>query len=67
MHQAQDVASKRGKLLTDDFLFLIRKVLFRKPVIMCSYVLSYYLCFLKNGYSMDIEVASRVGFESSAV
>ncbi|XP_058188410.1 transcription initiation factor TFIID subunit 13-like [Rhododendron vialii] len=25
VHQAQDVASKRGKLLTDDFLFLIRK------------------------------------------
>lgn len=26
VHKAQDVASKRGKLLTEDFLFLIRKV-----------------------------------------
>ncbi|KAI7990986.1 Transcription initiation factor TFIID subunit 13 [Camellia lanceoleosa] len=25
VHKAQDVASKRGKLLTEDFLFLIRK------------------------------------------
>ncbi|KAM7484969.1 hypothetical protein LguiA_000978 [Lonicera macranthoides] len=24
-HKAQDIASKRGKLLTDDFMFLIRK------------------------------------------
>ncbi|XP_078428488.1 TBP-associated factor 13 [Wolffia australiana] len=24
-HKAQDIASKRGKLLTEDFLFLIRK------------------------------------------
>lgn len=27
VHKAQDFASKRGKLLTDDFLFLVRKVL----------------------------------------
>lgn len=27
-HKAQDIASKRGKLLTDDFMFLIRKVPF---------------------------------------
>ncbi|PWA55851.1 transcription initiation factor TFIID subunit 13 [Artemisia annua] len=26
VHKAQDIASKRGKLLTEDFLFLIRKV-----------------------------------------
>ncbi|CAA2972394.1 transcription initiation factor TFIID subunit 13-like isoform X2 [Olea europaea var. sylvestris] len=26
VHKAQDTASKRGKLLTEDFLFLIRKV-----------------------------------------
>ncbi|KAL0916313.1 hypothetical protein M5K25_013814 [Dendrobium thyrsiflorum] len=25
VHKAQDIASKRGKLLTDDFLYLIRK------------------------------------------
>ncbi|KAL2239037.1 UNVERIFIED_CONTAM: Transcription initiation factor TFIID subunit 13 [Sesamum indicum] len=25
VHKAQDIASKRGKLLTEDFLFLIRK------------------------------------------
>lgn len=25
VHKAQDVASKRGKLLTEDFLFLLRK------------------------------------------
>nr|GLL28852.1 transcription initiation factor TFIID subunit 13-like isoform X1 [Ipomoea trifida] len=25
VHKAQDVATKRGKLLTEDFLFLIRK------------------------------------------
>ncbi|CAA0831975.1 Transcription initiation factor TFIID subunit 13 [Striga hermonthica] len=25
VHKAQDVASKRGKLMTEDFLFLIRK------------------------------------------
>nr|XP_033513004.1 transcription initiation factor TFIID subunit 13-like isoform X2 [Nicotiana tomentosiformis] len=26
VHKAQDIATKRGKLLTEDFLFLIRKV-----------------------------------------
>lgn len=26
VHKAQDIASRRGKLLTEDFLFLIRKV-----------------------------------------
>nr|GFA86119.1 transcription initiation factor TFIID subunit 13 [Tanacetum cinerariifolium] len=25
VHKPQDIASKRGKLLTEDFLFLIRK------------------------------------------
>jgi hypothetical protein len=28
VHKAQNVASKRGKLLTEDFLYLIRKVHF---------------------------------------
>ncbi|KAH7678638.1 transcription initiation factor TFIID subunit 13 protein [Dioscorea alata] len=27
VHKAQDVATKRGKLLTEDFLYLIRKLL----------------------------------------
>lgn len=43
VHKAQDIASKRGKLLTEDFLFLIRKVCSALLIIFsCSFLVLFF-------------------------
>lgn len=42
VHKAQDVATKRGKLLTEDFLYLIRKVIF------CKMYTCHFLMFVRS-------------------
>ena len=44
VHKAQDIASKRGKLLTEDFLFLIRKV--NRKCLLIVLMLIVYICLL---------------------
>jgi len=54
VHKAQNVASKRGKLLTEDFLYLIRKVHSLTPhliaLLICSaaHILVLFLGFTKT-------------------
>jgi transcription initiation factor TFIID subunit 13 len=54
VHKAQNVASKRGKLLTEDFLYLIRKVHCQIPhpththlipLLICSAAHTFVWCF----------------------
>lgn len=52
VHKAQDTATKRGKLLTEDFLFLIRKVPFLKASTFLENLFA--LCVSSSGIFLKI-------------
>lgn len=61
VHKAQDIASKRGKLLTEDFLFLLRKVCSALLIIFSSSFLVLFFWRLEAYFFSKLEVSVLFG------